>query len=216
MSDSQQLLDSEEEKQAEINVVIQCKIRLKKHKIRNNKKKSQLWQDIDREILKALSSSNTAPHEDEAFFISVIPAVWRTSKEEKLDFRMSALQLIKDIKHRRKEKPVFETTFSHATTSKSRTTTPHSSLSAIMDTNQVSQLPNLLQAGHFSYHPECNSSSNVKTTIASGYTFQFVWNYFLLISLHVLWSVNKLPYVNFCYILSCIFHYSRYYLWFED
>jgi len=34
-----------------------------------------LQQDIDREILKALSSSNTAPDEDEAFFISIIPAV---------------------------------------------------------------------------------------------------------------------------------------------
>ena len=185
MSDSQQLLDSEEEKQAEVNVVIQCKIRLKKHKIRK-KKKSQLWQDIDREILKSLSSSNTAPHEDEVFFISVIPAIWRMSKEEKLDFHMSALQLIKDIKHRRKEKPVFETIFSHASTSTSWTTTPHSSLSAIMDANQFNQLLHLLQADHFSYHPECNSSSNVKTAIASGYTFQFVWNYFLLISLHVL------------------------------
>jgi len=58
-----------------------------------------MQQDIDREILKALSSSNTAPDEDETFFISVIPAVRRMSEEEKLDFHMTVLQLIKDIKN---------------------------------------------------------------------------------------------------------------------
>jgi len=79
-----------------------------------------LHQDIDREILRALSS-NTAPDEDEVFFISVIQAVERMSEEEKLGFRMSALQLIKDINSKRKERPVFETTFSPASTSASRT-----------------------------------------------------------------------------------------------
>jgi len=148
------------------------KIRLRKRKIRE--KKSRLQQDIDREILKALSSSNTAPDEDEAFFISIIPAVRRMSEEEKQDFRMSVLQLIKDIKNRRKERPVFETTFSSASTSTSLTTTLLSSLSAIMDANQVNQLPHLLQADQFSYHPECNSSSNIKTATAAGYTFQSV------------------------------------------
>jgi len=67
--------------------------------------------------VKALSSSNTAPDQDEAFFISVIPAVRRMSEEEKLDFRMIVLQLIKDINNRRKERPVFET-FCSASTSK--------------------------------------------------------------------------------------------------
>jgi len=108
-------------------------------------------------FLKALSSSNTAPDEDGAFFISIIPTVRRMSEEEKLDFRMSVLQLIKDINNRRKERPVFETTLSSASTSTSRTTTPLSSLSAIMDANQVNQLPHLLQADQFSYHPECNT-----------------------------------------------------------
>jgi len=91
-----------------------------------------------------LSSRNTAPDEDEVFFISVIPAVRRMSEEEKLDFRMSVLQLIKDINNRRKERPLFEKTFSSASTSTSRTTTPLSSLSAIMEANQVNQLPHLL------------------------------------------------------------------------
>jgi len=86
--------------------------------------------------LKVLSNSNAAPDEEEAFFISVIPAVRRMSEEEKLDFRMSVLQLIKDINSRIKERPVFETTFSSASTSTSQTTTPLSSLSAIMDANQ--------------------------------------------------------------------------------
>ena len=133
-----------------------------------------MQQYIDREIFKALSSSNTAPDEDEAFFISVIPAVRRISEEEKLDLRISVLQLIKDINNRREEKPAFETKFSSASTSTSRTTTPLFSLSPIMDANQVNKLPHLLQADHFSYHPECNSSSNVKTATAAGYTSQSV------------------------------------------
>ena len=29
-------------------------------------------------------------------------------------------------------------------------------------------------------------------------------------------QINKLPYVNFCYILFCIFNYLQYYVWFED
>ena len=139
MEHSQQLLDSEDEKQAETVVEIQSQNTSKD--TYNPRKKSRLQQDIDREILKALNSSNTAPDEDEAFFISVIPAVRRMSEEEKLDFRMSVLQFIKDINNRRKERPVFETTFSSATTSTSGTTTPLFSLSAIVDANQVNQLP---------------------------------------------------------------------------
>ena len=92
------------------------------------------------------------------------------SEEENLDFHMSVLQLIKGINNRRKERSVFEKTFSSASASTSRTTTPLSCLSAIMDTNQ---LPHL-QADQFSYYPECNSSSNVKTATAAGYTFQSV------------------------------------------
>ena len=137
------------------------------------RKKSRLQQDIVREVLKASSSINTAPDEDEAFFISVIPAVRRMPEEDKLDFRMFVLQLVKDINNRRKEKPVFET-FSSASTSTSRTTTPLSSLRAIMDANQVNQVPHLLQTDQFSYHPECNSSFNVKTVTAASYTFQSV------------------------------------------
>jgi len=171
MEDSQ-LLDSEDEKQARTDVEIQSQNASKE--TYNPGKESRLKQDIDREILKALSSSNTALDENEAFFISAIPAVRRMSKEEKLDFRMSVLQLINDNNNRRKERPIFETTFSSTSTSTTRTTTPLSSLSAIMDATQVNLLPHSLQAGQFSYHPECNSSSNVKTATASGYTFQSV------------------------------------------
>ena len=121
-----------------------------------------------------MSSSNTSPDEDEGFSISVIPAVRRISEEEKLDLRMSVLQLIKDINNRRKERPAFETTFSSATTSTSRTTTPLPSLIVIMDAKQVNQLPHLSQADQFSYHPECNTSCNVKTATTSGNTFQSV------------------------------------------
>jgi len=109
------------------------------------------------------TESNTAPDEDEAFFISVIPALRRISEEEKLDLLMSVLQLIKDINNRRKERPASETIFSSATTSTSRIKTPLYSLIAIMDAKKVNQLPHLSQADQFSYHPECNTSSNVKT-----------------------------------------------------
>jgi len=43
-----------------------------------------------------------------------------------------------------------------------------------MDANQVNQLPHLLQVEQFSYHPECNSSSNIQRATVSGYTFQSV------------------------------------------
>ena len=117
MEDSQQLLESEDEKQAQTYVEIQSQ-NTSKETYNPGKKKSRLQHDIDREILKALSSSNTAHDEEESFFFSVIPAVRRVSEEEKLDFHMSALQLMKDINSRRKEMPVvFETTFSSASTS---------------------------------------------------------------------------------------------------
>ena len=109
MEDSQQLLDSEDEKQAQTDVGIQSQNTSKE--TYNPWKKSWLQQDIDRKILKASSSSNTAPDEGEAFFISVIPAVRRMSEEEKLDFRMSVLQLIKDINSRRKKRPVCNNIF---------------------------------------------------------------------------------------------------------
>ena len=175
MEDSQQLLDGEDEKQVE--TVVEIHTQNMSKETYNLWKKLWLQQDIDREILKALSRSSAAPDEDEAFFISVIPAVWRMSEEKKLDFRMSVLQLIKYINNRRKQRLIFEATFSFGSTSTSWTTTP---LFAIMDTNQVNQLPHLLQADQFSYHLECNSSSNVKTATASGYTFQSVWNLFFI------------------------------------
>ena len=75
-----QLLDSEDEKQAETDVEIQSQNTSKE--TYNPWKKLRLQQDIDREILKALSTSNTTPDEDEAFFIPLIPAVWRMPNEE--------------------------------------------------------------------------------------------------------------------------------------
>ena len=172
MEYSQQLLHSKDEKQADTDEEIQLHNTSKE--TYNPRKKPRLQQDIDRELLKALSSSNTAPDEDGAFFISIIPTVRRMSEKEKLDFGMSVLQLTKDINNRRKERPVFETTFPSVSISTSRTATPLSSLSAIMDANQVSQLPHLLKADQFSYHPECNSNFNVKTATAGDYNFQSV------------------------------------------
>ena len=172
MEYSQKFLDSEDENKQKMMCIYSRKIRLTKHKIRE--KKSRLQQDIDTEILKALSSSNAAPDEDETFFISVILPLRKISEEEKLDFRMSVLQLIKYINNTRKERPVFGTTFSSASTSTSRNINPLSSLSAIMGANHAIQLPHLLQPDQFSYNPECSSISNVKTATAAGYIFQSV------------------------------------------
>ena len=89
MEDSQQIFDSEDEKQTQTDMEIQSQTTSKE--IYNPRKKSLLEQDIDRESLKALNSSNTVPDEVEVFFISVIPSVRRMSEEEKLDLPMSVL-----------------------------------------------------------------------------------------------------------------------------
>ena len=89
MEDSQHIFDSEDEKQTQTDMEIQSQTTSKE--IYNPRKKSLLEQDIDRESLKALNSSNTVPDEVEVFFISVIPSVRRMSEEEKLDLPMSVL-----------------------------------------------------------------------------------------------------------------------------
>jgi hypothetical protein len=66
---------------------------------------------------------------------------------------MSVLQLIKDINSRRKERLVFETRRSSASTSESPTTTPNPSLSVIMEDNNVSQY-HVLQADQFFISPK--------------------------------------------------------------
>lgn len=59
-------------------------------------------EDIDRQILKAMQNP---PDEDEAFFISITPSVRKMSDEDKLDFRMNVLQLIKNINRRANNYP---------------------------------------------------------------------------------------------------------------
>ena len=86
---------------------------------------------------------------------------------------MIVLQLIKDINSRRKERPVFETTLSSASTSTSRTTIPLSSLSALTNANQANY-HTYYKLTNFHITQNANSSSNVKTATASGYTFQSV------------------------------------------
>ena len=67
---------------------------------RNPRKRRRLQDDVDREILQALSSSKATPDEDEAFFISITPHVQRMSADDKLDFRMGVMQLVNDITSR--------------------------------------------------------------------------------------------------------------------
>lgn len=146
MEHSEQLIDSDEEKQEETVVDIQSQNTPRQ--TCNQRKKPRLQEDVDREILQVLRSSNTAPDEDEAFFMSLIPSVRRMSEEEKLDFRMSVLQVLKDINSRRRETTVFETRRS-ASTSASPTTTPYPS---VMADNNVSEYK-ILQADQFVISP---------------------------------------------------------------
>jgi hypothetical protein len=68
----------------------------------NPRKKARLQNSIDREILDAL---NKPPDEDEAFFISITPAVRKMSDEDKLDFKMQVLQVIKNINNKNRYAP---------------------------------------------------------------------------------------------------------------
>jgi hypothetical protein len=115
----QPLPDSGDEKQEETVVEVQSQDEAKI--TCNPRKRRRLQQDIEREMLKALRDVNTAQDEDEAFFASLIPSVKRMSADEKSDFRIIVLQTIKDFDNRRKEKAVFETSRSSATTSASPT-----------------------------------------------------------------------------------------------
>lgn len=98
----------------------------------NPRKKPRLQEDIDQEILKALRRTKTAPDEDEAFFISITPTVRKMSEEDKLEFRMGVLQLIKDINSRGKDIPDSVSFFSPANPSSSS----HPSASYSHYTNQ--------------------------------------------------------------------------------
>ena len=64
-----------------------------KHRRRKTTKVSD---EIDGKILKSLEKIE--PDEDEAFCISVLPSVRQFSADDKLDFRMTVLKAIKDIK----------------------------------------------------------------------------------------------------------------------
>lgn len=98
------------------------------------RKKPRLQEDIDQEILKALRRTKTTPDEDEAFFISITPTVRKMSEEDKLEFRMGVLQLIKDINSRGKDisdsvpffSPVNTSSTSHPSTSFSHYSNPNS------------------------------------------------------------------------------------------
>ena len=61
-------------------------------KKRNPLKKLGLQEDVDRQLLKALQNT---PDEDEAFFMSITPSVRNMQEEDKLEFGINVLQLLK-------------------------------------------------------------------------------------------------------------------------
>jgi len=64
--------------------------------IRHRRRKTtKISDEIDRKILKSLEKID--PNEDAAFFISVLPSVRQFSTDDKRDFRMIVLKVIKDI-----------------------------------------------------------------------------------------------------------------------
>lgn len=78
----------------------------------STRKRSKLSQidETDKAILKALEATSQPPppeiDEDSAFFKSVTPAVRNFTEDEKLEFRMGVLTLIKQIKAKRSERPL--------------------------------------------------------------------------------------------------------------
>ena len=62
------------------------------------RKTTKVSDEIDRKILKSLEKIE--PGEDKAFFISVLPSVRQFYADDKLDFRLIVLKVIKDIKTR--------------------------------------------------------------------------------------------------------------------
>lgn len=65
------------------------------------RKKRRLVNYIDRAILEREKvARKTKIDEDEAFFVSITPSVSGMSEEQKIEFRMGVLQLIKDIKNK--------------------------------------------------------------------------------------------------------------------
>lgn len=151
IEETQLPVDSDEEEQIDTEQLIEPLKRADNKKSNNPRKKARLQQDIDREILKALSISNTQPDEDEAFFISVTPDVRRMCEEDKLEFRMSVLMLIKDINNRRKNCPTSEPTFYNS--SASRTSTPISCSSSMIPSPYSNEQSDCLHA----QSPSCSS-----------------------------------------------------------
>ncbi|KAL4104697.1 hypothetical protein QTP88_019979 [Uroleucon formosanum] len=93
------------ESESNIEIQSQQNVSVVQNDKRNFPKKARLQErqeDIDRQILKALENP---PDEDEAFFISITLSVRKMSDEDKLDFQMNVLQLIKDINRRANNHP---------------------------------------------------------------------------------------------------------------
>ncbi|CAH1984152.1 unnamed protein product [Acanthoscelides obtectus] len=112
---------NEAERESEVQVQLQKNINPMPAGNRNTSKKPRLQEDVDKRILTALEKP---PDEDEAFFLSITPSVRKMSEDDKLEFRMNVLQLIKNINMRNKmQSPAFA---SHTSTSTSRSSTPFS------------------------------------------------------------------------------------------
>lgn len=103
---------------------------------RNAPKRVRLQEDIDRELLRALQKP---PNEDEAFFISITPAVQKMTDEEKLEFRMSVLTLIKDINKRKSYQPPIRTCAPGPSSASSSTSHSHQSFLLSDNSNNTSR-----------------------------------------------------------------------------
>ncbi|KAI4470649.1 hypothetical protein MML48_1g12733 [Holotrichia oblita] len=80
-----------DEVEVEIEVQAQRNVGARPKKGRETTKKPRL-QELDQRILRALEHPRD---EDEAFFISITPSVRKMSEEDKLEFRVNVLQLIR-------------------------------------------------------------------------------------------------------------------------
>ncbi|KAK9688508.1 BESS motif [Popillia japonica] len=106
--------------EVEIEVQAQRNVAAKPKERSETTKKPRLQEEVDQRILRALEHP---PDEDEAFFISITPSVRKMSEEDKLEFRMNVLQLIRDINRRQNNFPLQPPLSAYPSRSVSRSST---------------------------------------------------------------------------------------------
>lgn len=94
-------LESEDNYQEEVETYLDTEHEVKD--ISNDSFKPRKRQRVNQDLELSERERTWRPDADEAFFMSVTPSLKRMSEDEKLEFRIGVLQLLKDINNRRQE-----------------------------------------------------------------------------------------------------------------